>query len=173
MKILFVLILALWAGIVRAGEIPDGFNGYPWGTSLAEIDSTTLGSFYLADSASGIHMASYQSPDSTFGGCQGVTCLISFTEGELTSVAITGDGYELFECLNTYLHSTYGSSNPLPPNLAKSENGEVKIFDTAETHALLMYDAQNQTVFFSLEEGITPHLNRMAKIFEKSGSGKR
>ena len=173
MKTLFILILAHWSGIVQAKEIPDGFNGYSWGTSLAEIDSVTLGTFYLADSASGINMTSFQTPFTTFADCHKLTILISFTEGKLTSAAITGDGYELFECLSAYLRSTYGTPNLLPPNLAKSENGEVKMFDTEETHALLMYDALNKSVFFSLEEGITPHLNRIARIFEKSAGGDR
>ena len=161
------------AGMVPAKEKPDGFNGYPWGTSLAEIDSATLGSFYLADSSAGLNMTSFQTPDTSFADCQGISCLISFTEGELTSAAITGDGYELFKCLSAYLRKTYGSPNLLPPNLAKSEIGEVKMFDTEETHALLTYDVLTNSVFFSLEEGITPHLHRMNRIFEESGSGDR
>ncbi len=173
MKTLFVLILALVAGIVQSKEKPDGFSGYPWGTSLAEIDSATLGTFYLADSAAGIHMTSFQTPKTTFADCHGMTILISFTEGELTSAAITGYGYELFKCLSAYLRKTYGAPNLLPPNVAKSDVAEAKIFDTDETRAVMTYDVESKEVFLSLEEGLTPHMERMNRIFEESVSGDR
>ena len=171
MKTLFILILTLLSVTATAKEKPDGFRGYPWGTSLADIDSVTLGTFNLADSAMGIHMTSFQSPDSVFADCQGVTILISFTEGELTSAAITGKGYELFNCLAAYLRKTYGAPNLLPPHVAKSDSAEAKIFDTDESRAVLTYDVASKEVFLSLEEGLTPHMERMNRIFEENSGG--
>jgi len=173
MKVLFVLIFALFTTIVQAEEIPDGFKGYPWGTSLAEIDSVTLGTFYLADSDMGINMKSFQTPFTTFADCQVLTVFISFTDGELTSALINGDGHELFECLSAYLISTYGPINQLPPQLAKNDDGEAYMFDTDETHVLVTYDVLTNSVFFSLEEGLTPHMQRMNRILEESSDGER
>lgn len=169
-KTICVLILALLSGMVAAKEKPDGFRGYPWGTPWADIDSVTLGTFYLADSTTGIHMTSFRSPDTIFADCHRVTILISFTEGELTSAAITGEGYELFQCLAAYLRKTYGAPNVLPPNVAKSEIGEAKIFDTNKSRAVLTYDVASKEVFLSLEEGLTPHMERMKRIFEENSS---
>ena len=171
MKTLFILILALISGIVTAKEKPDGFRGYPWGTSLADIDSVTLGSFYLADSTMGINMTSFQTPFTTFADCDSLNILISFTEGELTSAAITGEGYELFKCLAAYLRKTYGVPNLLPPHVAKSDSAEAKIFDTDESRAVLTYDVGSKEVFLSLEEGLTPHMERMNRIFEENSGG--
>jgi hypothetical protein len=166
------LLLVVSAPLVAAEEIPNGYNGYRWGTPLAKIDSVTLGTFMHADSSAGIHMTAYKSHYISFDNCSDVSCLVSFTEGYLTSVAITGEGYEMFKCLSASMRASYGTPKKIPTKLESSKDGEVKMFDTYATHVVLSYDTKTNSVFLSLEEGLTPHMERMSRILEKSGGSR-
>lgn len=157
MKTASALVLMLWATIVQAKEIPDGFNGYPWGTSYKSMDSISLGQLKSADTSKSGELRSYNSQIKMIGDCKVEAVMLTFLDGDLSTFTLSGEGHDLFRCIYALLLERYGK-----PKRPRGES-EFYTFDTRSTSVYLAFESSNNAVVATIMESIPSSFERYAK----------
>ncbi|MFB3909983.1 MAG: hypothetical protein ACE15D_16445 [Candidatus Eisenbacteria bacterium] len=158
--LLLLLVFALTITDAKEGRTqytPDGFNGYPWGTSFQSMDSLTLGTPEAPSESGAAGILWFKSRINAVGDCAVDSVKMSFLDGDLSSILASGRGPDLFRCLYGMMTSTWGK--PARPNA----DSEMYRFETPQTEGWLIYSHEKGLVVVTLHEATASEFRRYAK----------